>query len=89
MQEAGNAVIKATDNLVRAAQQAIEGEEEAGAAGEGEVESGHQAVGAYAGEVVRVQWGRVIWITTRDQVLSPLLQGAVWCVLPDTPFSCY
>lgn len=34
-----------------------------------------------AGEVVRVDWGRVIWITTRDQVISPLLQGALWCVI--------
>ncbi|KAI0739101.1 hypothetical protein C8Q80DRAFT_1339530 [Daedaleopsis nitida] len=29
---------------------------------------------------VHVQWGRVLWITTRDQVLSPLLQGAAWGV---------
>ncbi|KAI0731075.1 hypothetical protein C8Q76DRAFT_793173 [Earliella scabrosa] len=36
------------------------------------------AVGA--GEVVHVQWGRLLWITTRDQVISPLLQGALWGV---------
>ncbi|EIM89133.1 uncharacterized protein STEHIDRAFT_129661 [Stereum hirsutum FP-91666 SS1] len=29
-------------------------------------------------EVVTVEWGKVIWITTRDQVISPLLQGALW-----------
>ena len=33
-----------------------------------------------AGEVVRVEWGKVLWITTRDQLISPLLQGALWCV---------
>ncbi|KAI0822978.1 hypothetical protein BC628DRAFT_1326056 [Trametes gibbosa] len=31
-------------------------------------------------EVVRVEWGRILWITTRDQVISPLLQGALWGV---------
>ncbi|KDQ58799.1 hypothetical protein JAAARDRAFT_34655 [Jaapia argillacea MUCL 33604] len=29
---------------------------------------------------VRVEWNKVIWITTRDQVISPLLQGAIWGV---------
>lgn len=33
-----------------------------------------------ATEVIQLQWGRIIWITTRDQVISPLLQGALWCV---------
>jgi len=32
-------------------------------------------------EVVTVQWGKVVWVTTRDQILSPLLQGAVWGVV--------
>ncbi|KAL1946274.1 hypothetical protein VTO73DRAFT_15401 [Trametes versicolor] len=31
-------------------------------------------------DVVRVDWGRIVWITTRDQVISPLLQGALWGV---------
>lgn len=31
-------------------------------------------------ELIKVQWIRLLWITTRDQVLSPFLQGAVWCV---------
>lgn len=31
-----------------------------------------------ASEIIHVQWGRVIWITVRDQVISPLLQGALW-----------
>ena len=28
-------------------------------------------------EVITIRWGRVAWITTRDQIISPLLQGAV------------
>ena len=31
-----------------------------------------------ASEIIHVQWGNVIWITVRDQVISPLLQGALW-----------
>lgn len=31
-----------------------------------------------ASEIIHVQWGKVIWITVRDQVVSPLLQGALW-----------
>ncbi|EIW55309.1 uncharacterized protein TRAVEDRAFT_153692 [Trametes versicolor FP-101664 SS1] len=31
-------------------------------------------------DVVRVDWGRIVWITTRDQVISPLVQGALWGV---------
>jgi len=33
---------------------------------------------ADAVELVRLDWGRVLWITVRDQVLSPFAQGAVW-----------
>jgi len=29
-------------------------------------------------EVVAIDWRKVAWITTRDQVISPLIQGAVW-----------
>lgn len=32
------------------------------------------------GEVVNIQWGRVLWITTKDHVLTPLIRGLVWCV---------
>ncbi|KAG6812900.1 hypothetical protein H0H92_015635 [Tricholoma furcatifolium] len=28
-------------------------------------------------ESVDIQWGKVVWITMRDQVISPLLQGAL------------
>ena len=31
-------------------------------------------------EVIEVQWSKVAWITTRDQVISPLVQGALWWV---------
>ena len=31
-------------------------------------------------EIIHIQWGKVIWITVRDQVVSPLLQGALWSV---------
>jgi hypothetical protein len=27
---------------------------------------------------VVIDWRRIAWITTRDQVISPLVQGAVW-----------
>jgi len=42
-----------------------------------------------ASEIIRVQWGKVIWITVRDQVVSPLLQGALWALASYyiTPFS--
>ena len=30
--------------------------------------------------VVHVDWSGVAWITLRDQFISPLLQGALWCV---------
>lgn len=29
-------------------------------------------------------WQSVVWITVRDQVISPLFQGAVWCVVCPT-----
>ncbi|CAL1699296.1 unnamed protein product [Somion occarium] len=29
-------------------------------------------------ENIHIQWGPVLWATTRDQVISPLLQGALW-----------
>ncbi|KAI5123226.1 hypothetical protein M0805_001315 [Coniferiporia weirii] len=31
-------------------------------------------------EVVGIDWRKVAWITARDQLISPLLQGAVWGV---------
>ncbi|KAF8155947.1 hypothetical protein B0H34DRAFT_808905 [Crassisporium funariophilum] len=40
-------------------------------------------------EIILVNWKKVIWITARDQVMSPLLQGAVWALASYylTPFS--
>lgn len=29
------------------------------------------------------QWGRIVWATILDQVISPMLQGAIWCVSMD------
>ena len=31
-------------------------------------------------EVADPGWQSVVWVTVRDQVLSPLIQGALWCV---------
>ncbi|KAJ7621193.1 hypothetical protein FB45DRAFT_754312 [Roridomyces roridus] len=36
---------------------------------------------ATPGDVLEIQWKDVAWVTTRDQVLSPLAQGALWCVI--------
>ncbi|KAH8828639.1 hypothetical protein DL96DRAFT_1428176, partial [Flagelloscypha sp. PMI_526] len=33
------------------------------------------------GEDVDIRWGRVSYVTIRDQVLSPFLQGALWALL--------
>jgi len=30
------------------------------------------------GEVIQIQWGRVLWITTKDHILTPLIRGLVW-----------
>ena len=59
------------------------GKEKAVGGGEDEPGSEDRALAEHrgAGEVVRVEWGQVLWITARDQVLSPLLQGALWCVV--------
>lgn len=32
------------------------------------------------GEVVTIKWGSVLWITTKDHILTPLIRGLVWCV---------
>ncbi|KAG6815821.1 hypothetical protein H0H87_011120, partial [Tephrocybe sp. NHM501043] len=43
-----------------------------------EVEDEKQAQSLSTGtEVVDIQWSKVAWITTRDQIISPLLQGAL------------
>ncbi|KAG5732232.1 hypothetical protein E4T56_gene11490 [Termitomyces sp. T112] len=31
-------------------------------------------------EVIDIQWTKVFWITMRDQVISPLLQGTLWAI---------
>lgn len=32
-------------------------------------------------QITRVDWGKLAWITVRDQVIMPLLQGMLWCVI--------
>lgn len=34
------------------------------------VDSSHQ--------LVKIDWGKVVWVTFRDQIISPLFQGALW-----------
>jgi len=45
---------------------------------EGNVKTSVSPTPILTSETIHVQWGRVIWITLRDQVISPLLQGALW-----------
>lgn len=34
------------------------------------------------GRRLEIKWARVVWITTRDQVLTPMFQGMIWWVSP-------
>ncbi|KAF9076807.1 hypothetical protein BDP27DRAFT_1254657 [Rhodocollybia butyracea] len=40
-------------------------------------------------EPANIEWGHVLWITLRDQVMSPLFQGALWALVSFylTPYS--
>ncbi|KAJ3733263.1 hypothetical protein DFJ43DRAFT_1070151 [Lentinula guzmanii] len=40
-------------------------------------------------ETVDVDWSQVLWVTARDQILSPLFQGALWALITFyfTPYS--
>lgn len=29
-------------------------------------------------EIIHLQWKKIAWVTVRDQVISPLVQGAAW-----------
>lgn len=40
-----------------------------------------------ARKIESVEWAQVVWVTTRDQVISPFLQGALWSVSVLPPFS--
>jgi len=33
------------------------------------------------GEIIHVEWNKVFWATVKDQVVAPLIQGMIWCVL--------
>lgn len=60
-------------------ERSLEGQTTADGKGKGKVVD-IQVDAPVAAEVITIQWGRVAWITTRDQILSPLLQGTVRCV---------
>lgn len=49
--------------------------------GKGESGAGSDRETAVLREIIEINWGRLLWITMRDQLLSPFAQGAVWCVL--------
>jgi len=38
------------------------------------------ASGLSSTQVVKIDWVKVAWVTSRDQMISPLLQGAIWGV---------
>ncbi|KAF9067979.1 hypothetical protein BDP27DRAFT_1225137, partial [Rhodocollybia butyracea] len=40
-------------------------------------------------ETIEVKWRHVLWITVRDQIISPLLQGTMWAIMAFylSPFS--
>ncbi|KAJ8081814.1 hypothetical protein PM082_007660 [Marasmius tenuissimus] len=40
-----------------------------------------RAEGDGKAEVIEIQWGHVFWVTMRDQVLSPLVQGTLFAIL--------
>jgi hypothetical protein len=41
------------------------------------------------GQRLDIKWGRVIWITTRDQVLAPMFQGMIWSVFSSHRLSAF
>lgn len=49
-----------------------------GSSGQSEQDSQPLALRNHPSEVIAIQWGRVLWVTARDQIISPLLQGALW-----------
>ncbi|OCH86152.1 hypothetical protein OBBRIDRAFT_797491 [Obba rivulosa] len=54
-----------------------------GMTGEGAVAVAEIVMSSASTEVVRIDWGRVAWVTARDQILVPLIQGALWGLLSD------
>ncbi|TFK60667.1 hypothetical protein BDN72DRAFT_805509 [Pluteus cervinus] len=55
----------------------------------GQVGAGAITVAPTWGDIDSVKWGSLLWITTRDQFISPFLQGAIWALASYyiTPFS--
>jgi len=42
---------------------------------------GRQREGESPHEIIEIEWRQVLWVTLRDQVIHPLLQGTLWCVV--------
>ncbi|KAJ4490553.1 hypothetical protein J3R30DRAFT_3278159 [Lentinula aciculospora] len=40
-------------------------------------------------EVIEIEWMHVLWVTVRDQIISPLIQGTLWALVSFylSPFS--
>ncbi|KAJ3761266.1 hypothetical protein EV361DRAFT_796293 [Lentinula raphanica] len=40
-------------------------------------------------EVIEIEWMHVLWVTARDQIISPLIQGTLWALISFylSPFS--
>ncbi|PCH35189.1 hypothetical protein WOLCODRAFT_125559 [Wolfiporia cocos MD-104 SS10] len=54
----------------------LKGEEHA-PSGAGERRGTDTSAASLPREMIEVQWGRVMWITARDQIISPLIQGVL------------
>lgn len=42
--------------------------------------AGDEQVASLSKEVVHVEWGSVMWVTFKEQFVSPLVQGVLWRV---------
>jgi hypothetical protein len=32
-------------------------------------------------EIIEIEWRQILWVTLKDQLISPLLQGTLWWVI--------
>jgi len=73
--------LRANDSSVKGKEKATGGETDPDAGNSGLAVSG-------PADTLEIQWLDVAWVTTRDQVLSPLAQGALWAIAGHflTPF---
>ena len=51
-------------------------------------EKGETQEASLGTEVVHVRWGMVLWITVKEQIVSPLVQGMLWYVRMPHVFHC-